>query len=376
MSIAAKLNAKLKPTGLNSQFINPNLNFQAYVATIKQLQAKVNQDYELGLSDAQLADIAPFEIKPEHPNKKGMLLIHGLFDTPFIMRDLARYYADHGFLVRSILLPGHGTIPVDLLTTVTEEWYKATAYGVKSFGDHVDEIYITGFSTGAILGLHYYLEKNDPKITKLIMVSPAFAINTYQSILVRLYRLFHWPFSEQKWIMRSDIHDHTKYTAFPVNSAYLVQRAIYHTQQLLKEKKCDIPLFIVATEDDETVRTTAALDFFKKTTHPENQFLLYTNHHHRFHDSRIHLHSAQKEDELILNFSHVCLPVSPSNTHYGREGDYQEPVISNKKTERNPEVYLGAATSVNEKKYRLRRLTYNPYFSYLCVMLTHFLNKS
>ena len=29
-------------------------------------------------------------------------------------------------------------------------------------------------------------------------------------------------------------------------------------------------------------------------------------------------------DENILNFSHACIPVSPDNSHYGRNGDYKD----------------------------------------------------
>ena len=44
------------------------------------------------------------------------------------MRDVGQHYAEQGYLVRCILLPGHGTIPADLLTTSPTEWLKATEF--------------------------------------------------------------------------------------------------------------------------------------------------------------------------------------------------------------------------------------------------------
>ena len=375
MPIQQKIIQRLQPTGLNSRFEFDNLNFAAYISSVKNMQRVVNEDHKLGLTTGQLNAIAPFEICPTKPNGKGMLLIHGLFDTPNIMRDTGEHYAAQGYLVRSILLPGHGTIPADLLTTSPTDWLKATAYGVKSFRGEVSQIYITGFSTGAILALNYALQNEGakPTIDGLIMLSPVFAINTAKTIFVRAYRMFRWLFKEHKWIFRNECPDYAKYTSFPVNSGYLVQRLIIETKLLLQQHPCTLPTFIAMSRDDETVRASAALDFFNKAKNHHNKFLLYSNDVENFAQHNIRVKKSAKPDEHILNMSHVGVLVSPNNSHYGRNGDHQEPLHEPKNNLDDKVIHRGALTPDNENNYRIRRLTYNPFFNELMSEIDEFI---
>jgi esterase/lipase len=378
MPIQQKIIQNLQPTGLNSKFDYGNLNFAAYISAVQNMQRVVSEDQKLDLTETQLNNIAPFEIRPAQPNRKGILLIHGLFDTPIIMRDIGEYYAEKGFLVRCILLPGHGTIPADLLTTSPTEWLKATEYGIKSFRNEVDEIYLAGFSTGAILALNYAIqsENSEPCIDGLIMLSPVFAINTAKTIFVRVYRMFRWLFKEHKWIFRHECPDYAKYTSFPVNSGYLVQRLIVETKLLLQKYPCTLPVFIAMSRDDETVRASAALDFFAKVANKKNQFILYSNNVEDRIASNITVLKSAKPDENILNFSHVSLPVSPNNSHYGRTGDHQEPLHEPKNSPEDTLIHRGALTPENENNYRIRRLTYNPFFEDLMAEIDQFITAT
>lgn len=83
--------------------------------------------------------------------KKGILVIHGLSDSPFTSRDIANYFNQNCFTVYSILLTGHGTRPGDLLKISYKDWIKQVEYGVKELAKKVDKIYISGFSTGGAL---------------------------------------------------------------------------------------------------------------------------------------------------------------------------------------------------------------------------------
>ncbi len=66
-----------------------------------------------------------FEIRPAGKTDKGILLIHGLGDSPWTYRDLATKLAEQGMLVRTVLLPGHGTKPADMIGVTSEDWNKA-----------------------------------------------------------------------------------------------------------------------------------------------------------------------------------------------------------------------------------------------------------
>lgn len=75
---------------------------------------------------------ASFEDKPsDGPLRGGVLLIHGLSDSPYHMRALARIFAEQGFHVIALRLPGHGTIPGALTKVKWQDWYRAVKAGVK-----------------------------------------------------------------------------------------------------------------------------------------------------------------------------------------------------------------------------------------------------
>ncbi|GIT63574.1 MAG: hypothetical protein Ct9H300mP21_11200 [Pseudomonadota bacterium] len=49
--------------------------------------------------------------------KIGVLLLHGLLQTPAEVRPPAKRFHDSGFTVSGVLLPGHGTTPENLNET-------------------------------------------------------------------------------------------------------------------------------------------------------------------------------------------------------------------------------------------------------------------
>ena len=99
-----------------------------YAAAAAAAIADANQAVARPLAAAVVEDRAPFELAPERRRcgrpadggyEKAALLIHDLGGTSYEMRDVARAFADACYLVRAILLPGHGTVPGDLLTWST-----------------------------------------------------------------------------------------------------------------------------------------------------------------------------------------------------------------------------------------------------------------
>ena len=48
----------------------------------------------------------------------AVVLLHGLTDSPYSLRHVARRYQDDGFVAVAIRLPGHGTVPAGLVDVV------------------------------------------------------------------------------------------------------------------------------------------------------------------------------------------------------------------------------------------------------------------
>lgn len=332
----------------------------------------------------------PFEWEPgEKGNKEGCekdgvvtsaaLLIHGLTDTPFLMRDIGTYLnTKHCFLVRSILLPGHGTVPGDLLNIKAEDWIEASAYGINSIlneKEDIENLYIVGFSTGGTLALYHALYSADPdriksqnsllnakileKLKGLILLSPAIQVKGEGSAKFANWHKAIYT-SGPKWLSHEhgnwlDIaldKDFAKYESFPKNAADQIHRlsnrvycsenkffweipefrdsflsSLCDTKHLINFKT---PVFIAISKQDETVNANKVKEFF-------NHALTKSNENEKLKNSSMLVMYATKdmpqENNIkwinvnnddnkvgkyrILDLSHTAIPVSPCNIHYG-----------------------------------------------------------
>ena len=81
--------------------------------------------------------------------KGAVLLIHGLFDSPYVMNDLGGLFNQQCFDTRFVLLPYHGTQPGDLVVFSAAAWKATVAYATDSLANDFSDqrLYIAGFST-------------------------------------------------------------------------------------------------------------------------------------------------------------------------------------------------------------------------------------
>jgi hypothetical protein len=52
-----------------------------------------------------------YVLEPEGPPVGAVVLLHGLTDSPYSLRHIARRYRSHGYVSVAIRLPAHGTVP-------------------------------------------------------------------------------------------------------------------------------------------------------------------------------------------------------------------------------------------------------------------------
>ena len=166
------------------------------------------------------------EWKPENI-KGGVLLLHGLTDSPYSLRHLGEMFASQGYYVLSLRMPGHGTIPAELNRMKWQDWQAAAELGGKHVGMVVGEqlpFYIVGYSNGGSLALKYSLDSisdNDlPVPDRVFLLSPMIGVDT----LAKYSPIFLWLgdlqfFSKSRWIDVLPEYDPHKYNSFPVNAA-------------------------------------------------------------------------------------------------------------------------------------------------------------
>ncbi|MCG8531154.1 MAG: alpha/beta fold hydrolase [Desulfovibrionales bacterium] len=84
----------------------------------------------------------------------GCLLIHGWTGSSFEMEPLVEPLQGEGYLVRNILLPGHGTSFEDFCTTGWNDWAKHAEQEYEKLAAEVDRVVVVGLSMGGTLSMH------------------------------------------------------------------------------------------------------------------------------------------------------------------------------------------------------------------------------
>src|SRR6476661_9144667 len=102
-----------------------------------------------------------YTLEPAGPPVGAVVLLHGLTDSPFSLRHIARWYRDAGFAVVAIRMPAHGTVPAALTDVEWEDWAAATRLSVREARRRAGPstpLHIVGFSNGGALAMKYALD--------------------------------------------------------------------------------------------------------------------------------------------------------------------------------------------------------------------------
>ncbi len=369
------------PSGLNTKFIGAGLTFSEYILAMQKIIAQARIDIVAANHEEILYCNSPFWWQPtlnhriNSKYRRGVILVHGLYDSPFIIMDIAQHLLAQGFLVCAVLLPGHGTVPGDLLNIQYSEWIRALDYGIEQLKHQVEQVYCAGFSLGGTLALHH--AARDPDIAGLLLFAPALQLRAEHIVtLLPLLKLINWAKDSWKWYRQVPQADFVKYSSFPYNAAYQIYRAIKVKNALLAKNPLKIPLFLVITADDELIVPQSGVDFFSSYSNPLSKMIIYGNILHPS-DPRIEQRSSSFPDLKILDFSHNCIATAADNRHYGIASHFQDfqhypggkPPLSSKK------IFQGSIRPSNLARATIQRLSYNPDFDYMMAAMDEFLEN-
>ena len=201
---------------------NFNLAFSDYITQTQQFLTQHRPPFALSIPQQAfiIEQNSPYELIPDKPTGVGALLLHGLLDCPFSLRETANHLSQQGVHCRSILLPGHGTRPEHLLTVSYHDWLQAVRYGIESFAKTVDRLYIVGYSTGAALAIYHALQLSN--IAGLVLLAPAIKIKEYISVLLTQKPIMHWGSNHKLWVFKTEETDYVKYHSMCLNAALQV----------------------------------------------------------------------------------------------------------------------------------------------------------
>ena len=385
--------ARFQPSGEGSPFAPDRYrDFDDYVRQTRNRLERHKVYMDPRRPGLELAAATPFERGPAagcpaaasgRPSR-GVLLLHGLSDMPLAMRDLADAFAARCFVVRAMLLPGHGTRAGDLLDVTHGDWLAATRFGLETLKGDVDEVFVGGFSLGGLLAMHAVLE--DATVRGAFVFSPALALAR-----AWLVRQSLWLRHVLDWLDRDAPDDYARYEAMPVNATaetFLLTREL---ARLLERRRVDAPVFMALSADDPVIDVAVNRGYFEhRFSHPGSRLIVYRRDPREGadpDDARISYRNSFLPEQRIAGFSHQSLHIAPANAHYGAHGDYRScSQASDGSAEAvarclaAPHPWRGEVFGDNGAAIRdgapVVRLTYNPRFGELLDQVDEFLTAN
>lgn len=220
----------------------------------------------------------------------GVLLLHGLSDSPYSLRALGERLHAEGYTVVWLRVPGHGTNPRALAEVTWQDWTSAVQIAVRGLRELVPAdlpLTLAGYSNGGALSLHYVLSSIEdaklPAIKAILLFSPMIGV----SPLARITRLYHAVglFSQNeksKWSSIFAEIDPYKYSSWPMNAnvqAWGVTKAVEKKLAALEKanKMREMPpiLAMQSVVDSTVVVTKLITVLFDRLKSEESELFLF-----------------------------------------------------------------------------------------------------
>ena len=173
----------------------------------------------------------------------GALLIHGMSDSPYSLRNTGQLLHQSNGYVIGLRVPGHGQAPSGLLKVKWEDMAAAVRLAMAELQEKTGDrpMYIVGYSNGGALAVQYALEVlEDSSLAAadgLILMSPEIGISKlavlaqWQLALGRLLGL-----EKLAWSSLLPEFDPWKYGSFALNAGKQAHRITQQIQQQISEQ--------------------------------------------------------------------------------------------------------------------------------------------
>lgn len=325
--------------------------------------------------------VLPYERFPDKScsgPKIGVLMFHGLSDSPFALRDSAQALSDSCFYTRVMILPGHGTKAEDLINVTRDDWRQAVANATEQFSQQVDVVYLAGFSTGGALVTEYAW--NNPSVVEgVVLFSPLFKINSSIDWLAPLLSPFI------NWLDHHESDDYAKYASIPVPAIAEAYKLAKEVRQIVVDAPAKVPVFLALSEEDATVDSSVTLEVFNTSfkDHPYSEMVLYSANQQAAFDEQVEVINTDLPEQRIFGLAHMAVHGAPDNPYYGEQGEYRICSWYLGEESRYQECREAEHNWFGERSDKLSslsdvaaRLSWNPYFDDLMERVSVFVSKT
>ena len=215
-----------------------------------------------------------FELSPAGPVRGGVLLVHGLTDSPYSVKAVAEIYRDAGFSALCLRMPGHGTVPGALTEAKWEDWRAAVRLGARHVRTRIGAglpFHLVGYSNGGALAVQYALDALEvgslPKPDRVVLLSPMIGV----SAAARFAKYIAWVgaipyFAQSRWLDIVPEYIPFKYDSFPAYAGRqtaevtgAVQSAVRRAVKSGRIRELP-PILAFVSLVDSTVETWATID--------------------------------------------------------------------------------------------------------------------
>jgi alpha-beta hydrolase superfamily lysophospholipase len=209
-----------------------------------------------------------------NPAVGGVLLLHGMSDSPYSLRALGEALNNHGYQVIGLRSPGHGTTPSGLKRATWQDMAAAAKLAMEHLESSLGSkpIHIIGYSTGASLALDYTLnaveEAGATVPASLVLISPAIRIHSAGALAGFKNSLSVLPgLDGLAYLSVMAEFDPYKYNSFATNAGAQVHRLTRDVDRRLQvlaqnpEAAGKLPpILVLKSTVDSTVTTDAVVD--------------------------------------------------------------------------------------------------------------------
>jgi alpha-beta hydrolase superfamily lysophospholipase len=213
-----------------------------------------------------------FELRSDVP-AGGVLLLHGMSDSPYSLRALAETLSERGYWVIGLRMPGHGTAPSGLKYVQQPDMIAAVRIAMAHLSSAVGDkpVHVIGYSTGAALALDFSLDAAEglatPMPASLVLISPALRVHGTAALAGFKSGLGRVPgLGGLTWLSVLPEFDPYKYNSFATNAGDVVHRLTRSVDRRLaarsgKNTKSMLPpILAFKSTVDATVTTEAVVD--------------------------------------------------------------------------------------------------------------------
>lgn len=383
LSNGKKLSERHQPFELAADFDFSTGSYQEYISFSQNHLRAARTDSP---ADQLIQNASPFVLEPgpecpQEANGKyenGVVLTHGLLASPYSMLPIGEYFQSRCFYVLGILMPDHVTRPGDFIATQWEDWAAAQHYALEQLQQKTDKQFLSGHSVGGALAV--YEAAINPAVDGIILFTPALQISPatkYAKYVTWLARLF----PKAGWYELRDDEARYRYESITMsagNESYLLIQAI---NEALADKPLSIPVFTVASVQDNTVDTDATLAFMAQQEHLASKTLLYSQYPQAS-SANVVVQLSYAPEQGVLSVSHLGIMLPASHPEYGREGAYRScghywggESDNLAQCQSGQRDYYGEVTEENLQQGLIERIAFNPFYNGLLTELDSFLDN-